>query len=274
MSRQPHPLVVFPKVVAVGAGPVKEVGVVVNAPAHEAERIVEAVVERLVAVARAQVPLADVRGRIARGPEHIRQRALAGRQACTGQRVQLVVGFRRRRGAVVGHPGQPRIAARQQARPRGRTDRRRRIELRETHSVRRQGIHPGGNEVFGAVTSGVNAALVIREYDDDIGLSLSAARAAASRLSIPQTTATQMSTAHLFGFEQQIGFMSSYRGASLGVRPDRFTQYPKMKGDVAVLQRVNRAAKPFPVSERFRPVPIPSLPISPQPAPGPTGRGA
>jgi hypothetical protein len=36
--------------------------------------------------------------------------------------------------------------------------------------VRRQGIHCGGHEVFGAITSSVNAALIIREYDDNVGL--------------------------------------------------------------------------------------------------------
>src|ERR1035437_8485789 len=56
-----------------------------------------------------------------------------------------------------------------------------------------------------------------------LGFALSAARAAAKRLSIPHTTATQMTRAHLFGFEYRVIFIGFDGGASLAVLPDPFS---------------------------------------------------
>ena len=98
-------LAVAPEVVAIGSVPVEEVRIVVDAPAEKAEGIVEPLLVGGHALGEPQVPLADVRGGVAGGLEHLGQGDLPGGQAPSAVVHVRVDGRRRRVGRQPGRSG-------------------------------------------------------------------------------------------------------------------------------------------------------------------------
>jgi len=150
---------VAPEVVPVGALPVEEMGVVVDAAAHVSEGIVVALAVGHGLGRIAEVPLADVARDVAGLLHHLGDRhLLGGHSGVTGLR-----------GDVARHARPLRIATRHQCCPRRRADRRPHVKLREPRPFPRQPIQAGSDQVFGPVAVHVNTALVVGEDQNDVG---------------------------------------------------------------------------------------------------------
>ncbi len=129
-----------------------------------AEGVIEALVIRLHAGFDPQVPFADKSRCVAFFFEHLRNRDLLGRQAAVEVRSR-----QRRSGCIRGDACSQWITPRQQPRPRRRTDRSRRIELRKPHTPLGQNIEVRRDEILRPISMRIERPLVVGEDDDDIG---------------------------------------------------------------------------------------------------------
>ena len=147
-------LSVAPEVVDIGAAPVIEMRVAVDAPAQESPEIVEAPVVGGIFGTGAQVPLADAGRPVAVGLHALGDGLLFGREA----RPARIAGQAGARGELPGHQA----GARGGAHGRG-------VELREAHAARGQRIHVGRTKVGRPVAVHVQRTVVVRVDDDDVG---------------------------------------------------------------------------------------------------------
>ena len=104
-----------------------------------------------------EVPLAEVPAVVPGGVQHARQRGLRRSQVDGGAFGNPVV-----------HARPPRRPAGQQAGPARRADRRRRVELREPHALRRQPVDAGGLDDGVPVTAEVSVPEVVAEDEQDV----------------------------------------------------------------------------------------------------------
>lgn len=158
----PDFLAVAPEVVSIGADPVEEVGVVIDAAAHVAEGRVEALAEGHGFGGVSEVPFADVMGGVSVGFEEFGDGELFGGHA------RFALGG----GHVSGDAGASGEASGHEAGAGGGADAGGSEHLAEADAGGGEAVDVGSEEVVGAVAIGVDRALVIGVDDDDVqGLS-------------------------------------------------------------------------------------------------------
>ena len=137
---------------------------VAGATAEQSEELVEAPFDRVVLLARAEVPLPHQTGGVAGRAHHVADRRLASREPEFGVGVPFVV-----RGWVVLVAEPVLVAAGVETGPHRAADRRRGVAVGQPDAVRRQFVDVRGRDDRRSVGPDVAVAEVVGEDDDHVG---------------------------------------------------------------------------------------------------------